>query len=71
MREQAERLRLTLQEDGGGAELAFRQVLRAELAQVFRQFMEIDDIYIDINADQSICVKVAGENLKRVGFYSV
>lgn len=71
MREQAERLRLTLQEDGGGAELAFRQVLRAELAQVFRQFMEIDDIYIDINADQSICVKVTGENLKRVGFYSV
>ncbi len=69
MREQAERLRLTLQDDGGGAETALKAVLRSELTSVFREFMDVDDIKIDIVGD-GIKVKVTGDGLKKVGFYN-
>ncbi len=69
MREQAERLRLTLQEDGGGAEMALKKVLKSELLTVFGEFMDVDDIIIDV-AKSEINVKVTGGGLKKVGFYA-
>lgn len=69
MREQAERLRLTLQNDGGGAEIAFKEVLKSELAAVFRQYMNVEDIRIDIS-NEGVSVRVLGGGLKKVGFYS-
>ncbi len=69
MREQAERLRLTLQEDGGGAEMALKKVLKSELLTVFGEFMDVDDIIIDV-AKNEINVKVTGGGLKKVGFYA-
>ena len=70
MRDQAERLRLTLQEDGGGAELAFKELLRSELAMLFRQFMDVEEIDIDIAKEEYISVKVTGERFRRVGYYT-
>ncbi len=69
MREQAERLRLTLQEDGGGAEMALKKVLKSELLTVFAEFMDVDDIIIDV-AKSEINVKVTGGGLRKVGFYA-
>lgn len=69
MREQAERLRLTLQDDGGGAETAFKEVLRSELNNVFCDFLDVEDIKIDIVQD-GINIKVVGDGLKKVGFYA-
>lgn len=68
MREQAERLRLTLQDDGGGAEVAFKEVLKSELANVFCQYLDLDSIFIELG-DRYISVKVTGDNFRRVGFY--
>lgn len=69
MREQAERLRLTLQDDGGGAETALKEVLKSELMTVFAEFMDVDEIYIDI-VSSGIDVKVTGDKVKRVGYYA-
>lgn len=69
MREQAERLRLTLQEDGGGAETALKKVLKSELLTVFGEFMDVDDIVIDVVSD-GINVKVTGGGIRKVGFYA-
>ena len=67
MREQAERLRLTLQNDGGSAELAFRRVLTSELTVLLSQFMDVENIYIELN-EGGLTVKAIGGNFRKIGF---
>lgn len=69
MRDQAEKLRMTLLGDGGSSETALKEVLRSELMGVFRQYMDVEDIKIEISND-NVVVSVKGNNFKRVGFYN-
>lgn len=67
MREQAERLRLTLQNDGGSAELAFKRVLTSELTGLLSQFMDVENIYIEFG-EGGLTVKAIGGNFRKIGF---
>lgn len=69
MREQAERLRLTLQNDGGSAELAFKRVLTSELTGLLSQFMDVENIYIEFG-EGFLTVKAIGGNFRKIGFCS-
>ena len=69
MREQAERLRLTLQNDGGSAELAFKRVLTSELTGLLSQFMDVENIYIEFG-EGVLTVKAIGGNFRKIGFCS-
>lgn len=68
MREQAEKLRQTLMHDGGGAETAFKMMIKSELIAVFAQYMTVDDISLQIE-DNAVNIKVSGSDIKRVGYY--
>lgn len=69
MREQEERLRLTLHGDGGSAELAFKKVLTSELTKLLSQFMDVENVYIELN-DGCIAIKAIGGNFRKIGFCS-
>lgn len=68
MREQAEKLRLTL-DDGGRAYTALKEVLKSELYTVFRQYMRVDDVIIEKN-EHGLVIKILGDDFKKIGFYS-
>lgn len=68
MSEIADKLRLTLLCDGGSAETALKEVLKAELMRIFEQFMDVESIDIEVKNNR-IEVGVNGDHIKKVGFY--
>lgn len=69
MREIASRLKQTVLADGGGAERAFKQMLKGELYSSIKQYMQVDDIEIETIND-GLLIKVKGSNIKKVGYYA-
>ncbi len=62
----AQRLRQTLMEDGGGAECALIELLSSELNVLFRQYMNVDNIGIELD-NKGISIRVDGDGLVKVG----
>ncbi|MBR2967488.1 MAG: hypothetical protein IKC35_01760 [Clostridia bacterium] len=69
MREIASRLKQTVLCDGGGAEKAFKQVLKGELFVMLKQYMQVNDIEIEI-VNEGLEIKIYGANIKKIGYYT-
>lgn len=68
MSELRERLKSTIQADGGSNEAAFIEVLRSELYRVFRQYTDVESVNISVRSGEiSVCVKCG--DIKRIGIH--
>ncbi|MBR2970210.1 MAG: hypothetical protein IKC48_00190 [Clostridia bacterium] len=68
MSELSERLKSTIQADGGANEAALIEVLRSELYCVFRQFTDVEDLQISVRSGE-INVSVKCGEVKRIGVH--
>lgn len=63
----AQRLRQTLMDDGGGAEYALVELITSELNVLFRQYMNVENIRVELD-EKGISVRIDGDGLVKAGF---
>lgn len=62
----AQRLKETLMDDGGGAEYALLELLKSELNVLFRQYMNVENICVELD-ERGVSARIDGDGLIRVG----